>query len=842
MFIDKLLSRYSIRTKVLALVVPFVASISAVGVTGLYASGMLQHRMDISNDTMRALSGFRDVGEAMNAFLGRTSEESRDGVVTQLKDQEAGLAASLAALDPSAVGRESLDRALADTREVSARIGDLWSLHQTEQSLSQALNDSLKGLVAAQIKLSDEAVKMQRAVANQENEAKTAFREADRLASGADFITTVTAAYRAEIFPERQKAVLAEAAPELVKTQRRIATALPKERAPLGKAFAALNSELSGRTKSDDISFDNTVEILGLVRKLEAVGKDITAAAREKSALSIERFAAVDTELVKTNEVLAQSRTLVSGVYDLRLDLATFLANRTEEGRGALLRQTGLIASNLETLGASIQNDVLFGELSGLVTPALEALKTDSAALVAASDKRIAGFADAATVIDRGWNALTEFAEAQRQAAGSEGREANTLSLGATSLGILLAIVGGFTLILTLQRPIGQITGIMRRLASGDLETTIAGETRGDEIGAMARALGVFKANARSKIEIEEEGVRERERADAERRRSDEEKQALDAEIDHAVGQLAAALERLAAGDISFQIEGHFAGRLERLRADFNLSLARLRDTMARITDNVGMIQNNGRQMAQSAASLSRRTEQQAASLEETAAAVDEITATVRATAGRAEEVNGVVRDTRRNAEESAVVVGNAISAMNRIEDASKKIEQIIDVIDQIAFQTNLLALNAGVEAARAGEAGKGFAVVAQEVRELAQRSAVAAKDIKGLIHGSTQEVAAGATHVKGAGEVLSRIGTQIGTISQLVEMIATASREQSSALQEINGAVNQMDQMTQQNAAMVEEATAASHDLAGETDALMDLVRQFRLGAAERPEASRAA
>ncbi|MBR0556945.1 HAMP domain-containing protein [Ciceribacter sp. L1K23] len=842
MFIDKLLSRYSIRTKVLALVVPFVASISAVGVTGLYASGMLQHRMDISNDTMRALSGFRDVGEAMNTYLDATSEESRAAVVTRLQEQQADLEESLSALDAAAVGRDSLERALAETRDVTARIDEMWALFQTEESLSQALNESIKGMVSAQIKLSDEAQKMQRAVANQENDAKTAFREADRLASGASFIETVAAAYRAEVFPEQQTAVLADAMPELVKTQRRTGTALPKERAPVGKEFQAINSDLSARVKSGDVSLENIDEIRRLVLKLEAVGAELAAGAREKSALSVERFGAVDTELVKTNEILDQSRKLVSDVYDLRINVTAFLANRTEEGRSPLVRQADLIASNMETLGASIQNDALFGDLTKLVTPALAALKTDSADLVAASEKRTAGFAEAAAVIDRGWVALTEFAEAQRDAAGTEGREANTLSLGATTLGILLAIVGGVTLILTLQRPIGQITAIMRRLASGDLETSIAGEARGDEIGAMARALGVFKANARSKIEIEAEGERERARAEEERRRNDAEKQALDAEIDEAVTQLAAALERLASGDISFQIEGRFAGRLERLRTDFNLSVSRLRDTMTRITDNVGMIQNNGRQMAHSAAALSKRTEQQAASLEETAAAVEEITATVRATAGRAEEVNGVVSETKRNAEQSAVVMGDAVSAMDRIEEASRKIEQIIEVIDQIAFQTNLLALNAGVEAARAGEAGKGFAVVAQEVRELAQRSATAAKDIKVLIHGSTEEVATGAAHVKGAGEVLSRIGGQIGTISQLVEMIVTASREQSSALQEINGAVNQMDQMTQQNAAMVEEATAASHDLAGETDALVELVRQFRLQSASPVRADRAA
>jgi methyl-accepting chemotaxis protein len=263
---------------------------------------------------------------------------------------------------------------------------------------------------------------------------------------------------------------------------------------------------------------------------------------------------------------------------------------------------------------------------------------------------------------------------------------------------------------------------------------------------------------------------------------------------------------------------------------------------MHQISGNVDQIQNNGRQMAQSALDLARRTEQQAASLEETAAAVDEITVAVRSSSERAEQVNGVVRDAKKNADESAVVVGSAISAMGRIEDASRQISNIIGVIDEIAFQTNLLALNAGVEAARAGEAGKGFAVVAQEVRELAQRSANAAKEIKGLINRSAAEVASGSTHVQQTGEVLSRIGSQISTISEHVEKIAATSREQSGALQEVNGAVNRMDQMTQQNAAMVEEATAATQDLSLQTDALRDLLQQFRIEADRSQRTVRAA
>lgn len=273
-----------------------------------------------------------------------------------------------------------------------------------------------------------------------------------------------------------------------------------------------------------------------------------------------------------------------------------------------------------------------------------------------------------------------------------------------------------------------------------------------------------------------------------------------------------------------------FKGRLEQLRLDFNGSLVRLQDTLAQIRANAQSIQKSGASMHRSADALSKRTEAQAASLEETAAAVDQITVTVRSSAERAHEANQAVIETKRSADSSATVVTNAVAAMGRIEDASRQIEQIIEVIDDIAFQTNLLALNAGIEAARAGEAGKGFAVVAQEVRELAQRSAGAAREIKGLIEKSTKEVSSGSRLVNETGAVLASISAEIVTVSRHVEMIATASRDQAIALNEVNGSVNQMDQMTQQNASMVEEATATSLALANQADSLMTLVEQFRL------------
>jgi methyl-accepting chemotaxis protein len=228
---------------------------------------------------------------------------------------------------------------------------------------------------------------------------------------------------------------------------------------------------------------------------------------------------------------------------------------------------------------------------------------------------------------------------------------------------------------------------------------------------------------------------------------------------------------------------------------------------------------------------LSRRTEQQAASLEQTAAALGEITATVKRSADGAQHARQVVSGADEDAKQSAVVVRQAVEAMGAITKSSQEIGQIIGVIDEIAFQTNLLALNAGVEAARAGDAGRGFAVVASEVRALAQRSAQAAKEIKALISTSSAQVGRGAQLVAETGEALQRIVVKVSEINTLVLDIVNGAKEQATGLGEINLVINQMDQMTQQNAAMAEEATAASVSLAKESERLSDLVGQFEVG-----------
>ncbi len=297
-----------------------------------------------------------------------------------------------------------------------------------------------------------------------------------------------------------------------------------------------------------------------------------------------------------------------------------------------------------------------------------------------------------------------------------------------------------------------------------------------------------------------------------------------------AIAVLADALRALAEGDLVQRLDDRFVPSMEKLRRDFNEVVEKLQNTMQKIAHNASTIASGSGEIRIAADHLSRRTEQQATSLEESAAALEEITTTVTDASQRAGDAGKLVLRTREHAEHSGKIVQQAISAMDAISQSSGEITNIIGVIDDIAFQTNLLALNAGVEAARAGEAGKGFAVVAQEVRELAQRSARAAKEIKSLINTSRQQVANGVDLVGRTGGALRDIQSRMGEIDANVSAIVEASREQASGLKEINQAINIMDQATQKNAAMVEETTAASHGLANEAEILHELLRQFRI------------
>jgi methyl-accepting chemotaxis protein len=396
-------------------------------------------------------------------------------------------------------------------------------------------------------------------------------------------------------------------------------------------------------------------------------------------------------------------------------------------------------------------------------------------------------------------------------------------------LGLLLAPLVGRSI----TRPIARLNVAMRRIADGDLDQEVPEQTRRDEVGAMATALMALREASLRARELEAEAEAQRERIEAKRRQDDAERMAALAEQEMVVEGLADGLARLAEGDLTCRLTSSFPSAYEKLRTDFNAAMEELEATIQRIASNAARLRAGSGEISHSADDLARRTEQQAAALEESAAALGELTRTVRKTAEGAKHTNEVVTQARSDAEHSGDVVRRTVAAMSSIEQSSTQVGQIIGVIDEIAFQTNLLALNAGVEAARAGEAGRGFAVVASEVRALAQRSAEAAREIKALIVTSAQQVEAGVALVDETGKALARIVGQVSEVTHVVAEIAASAQEQATGLNEVNTAINEMDQMTQQNAAMVEESTTASHSLAKEAENLAALTGRFRVGAA---------
>ncbi|MCL6708735.1 methyl-accepting chemotaxis protein [Pseudomonas sp. R2.Fl] len=470
--------------------------------------------------------------------------------------------------------------------------------------------------------------------------------------------------------------------------------------------------------------------------------------------------------------------------------------------------------------------DIFWKVLAEEIKPALLANADASQAF----DHLHTAFHDHDKVVNELVAMATAFQTTSEARAAEETAFFTALSMGAAGLSVTILFAGLYWL---RRRAIGPLNGMrdyMVVLAGGDYSRPVPYDGRADEIGEMADAVTVFRDAALERQANRERQEEERSRQVENERRQIAEKAAEDAERVRVIAELTNGLERLAHGDLTFRIERPFADAYENLRSEFNASVETLAATLGEISTATSTVRNGSTEIATGTDELAKRTETQAASLEQAAAALDEITATVKNASDRAREASVMMGSAKQSAARSSSVVGEAVAAMEKIEDSSSKIRQITGVIDEIAFQTNLLALNAGVEAARAGEAGKGFAVVAQEVRDLAGRSANAAKEIKELIETSSNQVTAGVSLVNRTGEALGEIDSQVNQVNGLIEFIVQSSSEQSSALNEVNSAINQMDQLTQQNAAMVEETNASCRELSSEVVHLNSLLARFRL------------
>ena len=414
----------------------------------------------------------------------------------------------------------------------------------------------------------------------------------------------------------------------------------------------------------------------------------------------------------------------------------------------------------------------------------------------------------------------------------TRGNQDLLLQVGAGLVVGLLALLAGWLAARGLANPIRRMTDVMSRLASGDTSVTVLGADRRDEIGEMAEAVETFKMQGieRERLGAEAETARKNEILATERQAAIESAKAEDLRV--LVTAVETSFDRLSEGDLTIRMNQKLAPEFEPIRVKFNDSVSQLEEAIGGVVSSVQTIRTGLSEIAVASNDLSQRTEQQAASIEETVAALSDVSRGVAETAQNAGKARETARTAAAKAEEGGTIVGRAVSAMEEIEGSSQKINDIIGVIDEIAFQTNLLALNAGVEAARAGEAGKGFAVVAQEVRELAQRSATAAKEIKDLISTSREKVGTGVDLVTASGRSLEEIVAEVNAMAEVISTIASSATEQASSLREVSGAADQMDKVTQQNAAMVEETTAATKNVEAETDMLATSVARFAISA----------
>ena len=606
---------------------------------------------------------------------------------------------------------------------------------------------------------------------------------------------------------------------------------------------------------------------LAIAKTMNPLGKKTQDQLRELARLATE---------AKDNELMARLAPAQERMLSARLSAFRFLAAPSQAGideararlDDAIKLSNGMAdwfhTPDQKRIAAEV-DDAVDKYRDAFVTTAKDVL-TVNEMLNGAMTATAHEFAEAAKKVGESQHsALSQ----TRNEMGSIITNASTLETWIALAAIVFGLLFAWIIARGITKPVVDMTNTMTSLAAGDNGVDIPALDNRDEIGEMAKAVEVFKKNAIEKVRMDEA---ERQRLEAERKAAEAQRlreQAIGIEIatlidavskgeltsrldlagkdgfyktmseginrltdtvQTAIADIARVLGALAQGDLNQRITAQYQGAFDGLKQDVNATSEKLAEIVGNITQSTEAISQASAEVSAGSSDLAERTEQQASSLEETAASMEELGATVRSASENAQRANRTASDARSSAEQGGVVAGQAVDAMKRIEQASRKITEIIGVIDEIAFQTNLLALNAAVEAARAGDAGKGFAVVAQEVRVLAQRSAQASKEIKTLILDSDQQVQSGVDLVKRAGESLSGIVSGVQQVAKLISEIAMASTEQASALDEINSAVASMDEMTQKNAALVEETTAAAQSMAGQASDLAVLVSFFKL------------
>ncbi|MGB3814311.1 MAG: methyl-accepting chemotaxis protein [Shinella sp.] len=838
-FIDRLLQQRRIVTKVLLFVIPLVALIAGIGLVGYFTASTLNGHMTVTRETINSLSHFQNLRSGLQDFIDRPGQESRDALSARIDEQEAGIR-DLDALLPDAAEKAKIVSVVALATTMRGQTDTLWSIDQERN----AVTADLEGALAAMARDGEFAEKQIDVIRSESGEkeafAKALLFDAAAYQGLAERIGKFRKPVALAMKPDDKVKAAATYLPQLLKQldeSRAIASPKALEQIKLFEAEIATVKEILAGSDDAEAKKTKFAPVLGKLTKFDA---DFLKEAGKNSDTAAKRFVGMDAEIALLKTLITLMGDTFKGIDETRLHISELHRKLDQGSRDAVLADVKAVSASADELAKLGAKNAALRDLSQKLAPSLARIEKGTQDLIAVGEKwQAARVAAGASVADAS-QTLEQFVSSAQEAGKKDSQRSANVSIIAMVAGTLLAIIGGLMLVETLRGPLKRVTEAMSRLASGDLDISIDGRNRGDEIGDMVRSVAVFRDAARENVRLEQEAQVQRQLSADEQARRTSERERIEAEQTEALTALSDVLGQLAAGNLEESMTEALAAEYVAMARTYNNAVEALRATLSDVRATTMEINGGASNLAASADDLARRTEQQASALEESSRALRQLTEIVRSTAESAQKTAVSVDETQNYARRSGEVVAKAVDAMGEINRSSEKIGTIIGVIDEIAFQTNLLALNAGVEAARAGEAGRGFAVVAQEVRELAQRCAGAAREIKGLISESSSQVRNGVGLVKETGEALTVINEHISSIHTLVGKIEAAAAAQYEGINEVNQAVHQVELITQQNATMVEENTAEIHGLRRRVQNLNEKIDHFKtrdLG--ERPESA---
>ncbi|MFN3507530.1 MAG: methyl-accepting chemotaxis protein [Allorhizobium sp.] len=827
-FIDRLLQSRRIVTKVLLFVVPLVLLMAGVGLLGYWTATTLNGHMTVTRATIGNISDLETLQQGLQEFSLDPTDVNREALFASIEAQEKGLGVLNGVLAKQAQTGDlsALTGLPIQMREQTAA---LWESKTAREELDAGLTAAVAALQAESQQIVKQVDFVRNDLSGKERFAKELLFDASAFKTLLERLGKLRVGVQMAFTAEEQ---LAEAKLYLGPMQKDLAkaTAIASEKGKVlvGEVAAAMAKieSILGQPAPDDARAQELGRVLAELVEIE---QKITLQAAKNSDIAADRFVSLDKLVAEQKELMSLVDSAALTIATVELRVQQMLGALDDQARAVVVAEVDSlqkVAARISELGA--KNSAL-RDFPQKIAPHLTSITENSQARLDAGrdwqDKRLAANAAVSAAMESLRNFVSQAQEIGRE----DSERSATISVITMVAGTLLAIIGGLMLVETLRAPLKRITSVMARLANGDLSVPIEGRNRGDEIGDMVRSVTVFRDAALENRRLEEEAEAARSRSEQESAQRAQERARVEADQRSALEALSSVLEALANGQLNVSMRDDLPADFVAMASTYNQAVEALRATLEEVRAASVDINAGTENLAVSADDLARRTEQQAAALEESVRALSHLSDVVRSTADGAGRTAQSVQSARDHARQSGVVVRKAVEAMAEISRSSEKISTIIGVIDEIAFQTNLLALNAGVEAARAGEAGRGFAVVAQEVRDLAQRCANAAKEIKALISVSGGQVKSGVELVENTGVALQSIIDQVEEVQALVERISAATREQSTGINEVTSAVRDVELITQQNAAMVEENNAEIQGLRQRVDILMHKISRFR-------------